>query len=363
MNDLGAVEDFERALEVWPDDTQGAERVIQPLLETGQVLRLVDILAKTAVSAKSSERKTALWLEVGGLYTRRLDNIGAGITAFKRALEATPGHVLALTRLAEVYERNRQWGDAVATLDQLLTLSSDDAARADAHLRLAAIFDEHLNNIERASKCVEAVLRHNPKHAGALLRLADIQLRSGNEADAVKTTQRLVDLAEGPKQKGAALVRVARIQRTRGELAAADTALGEALSLEGPGGDAERDLKKAIERHDSWVGYAAGPRRVHQARDRATRNRRDTLGGALSRARADVRRAHEAAGARDRGADRGTRDHTGDHRLGLALARLLRDVGPTRRGAAPAQAGGVARSAARRGVARAVDRVRAWWPA
>ena len=139
MNDLGAVEDFERALEVWPDDTQGAERIIQPLLETGQVLRLVDILAKTAVSAKSPERRTALWLEVGGLYTRRLDNVGAGITAFKRALEATPGHVPALTKLAEVYEKNRQWGDAVATLDQLLTLTSDDAARAEAHLRLAAI--------------------------------------------------------------------------------------------------------------------------------------------------------------------------------------------------------------------------------
>ena len=325
MNDLGAVEDFERALEVWPDDTQGAERVIQPLLETGQVLRLVDILAKTAVSARSSERKTALWLEVGGLYTRRLDNIGAGITAFKRALEATPGHVLALTRLAEVYERNRQWGDAVATLDQLLTLSSDDAARADAHLRLAAIFDEHLNNIERASKCVEAVLRHNPKHAGALLRLADIQLRSGNEADAVKTTQRLVDLAEGPKQKGAALVRVARIQRTRGELAAADTALGEALSLEGPGGDAERDLKKAIERHNSWVGYAAGLA-AYIKRAIADKEPRDTLGTAyLELSHTYVE--HMKLPARAIEALTEGLEHTGDQRLGLALARLLRDVG------------------------------------
>ena len=258
MNDLGAVEDFERALEVWPDDTQGAERIIQPLLETGQVLRLVDVLSKTAVSARSAERRTALWLEVGSLYARRLDNLGAGITAFKRALDATPGHVGALSRLAEAYERNRQWGDAVASLEQLLALTSDDKLRAEAHLKLAAIFDEHLNNIERASKCVEAVLRHDAKHAGALLRLADIQLRSGNEAEAVKTTQRLVDLADAPREKGAALVRVARIQRQRGETAAADAALSEALSLEGPGGDAERDLKKACERSNSWVGFAAG---------------------------------------------------------------------------------------------------------
>src|SRR5262249_11586492 len=170
----------------------------------------------------------------------------------------TPGHVVALSRLAEAYERNRQWGDAVAALEQLLALTSDEPARAEAHLRLAAIFDEHLRNVERATRCVEAVLRHNADHPGALRRLADIQLRSGNEAEAVKVTQRLVELADSPKEKGAALVRVARIQRKRGEAAAADAALGEALALEGPGGDAERELKQAIEGHGNWTADAAG---------------------------------------------------------------------------------------------------------
>lgn len=291
MNDLGAVEDFERALEVWPDDTQGAERIIQPLLETGQVVRLIDILSKTATSAKSTERKTALWLEVGGLYTRKFDNLGAAITAFKRALDATPGHVTALSRLAEAYERNRQWGDAVATLEQLLTLTSDDVARAEAHLKLAAIFHEHLGKTDRASRCVEAVLRHDPKHAGALLRLADIQLKTGNEADAVTTTQRLVDLADSPKAKGAALVRVARIQRVRGDSAAADAALSEAFALEGPGGDAERELKKAIEGHGSWVGYAAGLanyiKRVTDTRDPSLRGDLATAYLELARTYAD----------------------------------------------------------------------------
>ncbi len=258
MNDLGAVDDFERALDVWPDDVQGAERIVQPLLETGQVVRLIDILSRTAKSAKSSERRTALWLEVGNLYARKFDDLGAAITAYRRALDAAPGNVPVLSRLAEAYDKNRQWGDAVASLEQLLTLTSDDTARAEAHLKLAAIFHEQLNKIERATQCVEAVLRHDPKHAGALLRLADIQLRAGNEAEAVKTTQRLVDLADKAEAKGAALVRVARIQRVRGDAAAAEAALGEALGLEGPGGDAERELKQAIGKSGSWVGYAAG---------------------------------------------------------------------------------------------------------
>ncbi|HEU4612772.1 MAG TPA: tetratricopeptide repeat protein, partial [Kofleriaceae bacterium] len=325
MNDLGAVEDFERALEVWPDDTQAAERIIQPLLETGQVLHLVDVLSKAAVSAKSAERKTALWLEVGNLYAKRLDNLGAGITAFKRALDATPGHVLALSRLADAYEKNKQWGDAVATFEQLLALTSDDAARADARLRLAAIFHEHLNKIDRATKCVEAVLRTNPKHAGALTRLADIQLRSGNEADAVTTTQRLVDLATNPQEKGAALVRVARIQRTRGEDAAADSALSEALSLEGPGGDAERDLKKSIERSKNWVGYAAG------LASYIKRARLEDGGPALVTAYLELARTYaEHMGLSARAIDaltEGEKDTNGDQRVVLALARLLREAG------------------------------------
>jgi tetratricopeptide (TPR) repeat protein len=323
MNDLGALEDFERALEVWPDDTQGAERILQPLLETGQILRLVDILSKTATSAKSPERRTALWLEVGGLYAGRLDNLGAGISAFKRALDATPGHVAALSRLAEAYERNRQWGDAVAALEQLLALTSDEPTRAEAHLRLAAIFDEHLRNIERATRSVEAVLRHEPDHPGALRRLTDIQLRSGNEAEAVKTTQRLVELADGPKERGAALVRVARIQRKRGETAAADTALGEALALEGPGGDAERELKQAIEGHGNWTAYAAG---LAAHIKRATGDPA-SIGGAYLELARTYTEGMRLPGMAIEALNDGLAATNRDRRLVLALGRQLREAG------------------------------------
>ena len=324
MNDLGAVEDFERALEVWPDDTQAAERIIAPLLETGQVLHLVDVLTKAAISSKSPERRTALWLEVGGLYVRRLDNLGAGITAFKRALEATPGHVSVLAKLAEAYQKNQQWGDAVASLEQLLALTSDDKMRGEAQLELAAIFDERLNKPDRATKCVESVLRHNPKHAAALRRLADIQLRSGNEADAVTTTQRLVDLAATPKEKGAALVRVARIQRKRGEAAAADTALSEALGLEGPGGDAEADLKQSIAKHGSWVGYAAGLS-VYIKRASV-----DKEAGLVTAYLELAKTYAEHMGLPARAIDALTEgiDHTdGDQRITMLLAKLLRGAG------------------------------------
>lgn len=258
MNDLGAVKDFELALEAWPDDVQAAERIIQPLLETGQVQHLVDVLSKAADSAKSSQRKTALWLEVGSLYVSRLENLGAGIAAFKRGLDASPGHIPTQQQLAEAYQENQQWGEAVAALEQVLALTSDDGERCDAHLKLASIYDEHLKKTDRAKKEVEAVLRKDPGNADALLRLADIQLRTGNEAGAVSTAQKLVELATDPKKKGAALVRVARIERSRGEDVAADEALGDALALQGPGGDAEKEFKKSIEETGNWVGYAAG---------------------------------------------------------------------------------------------------------
>ncbi len=325
MNDLGAVDDFARALEVWPDDRDAAERIVQPLLDTGQVVRLIDVLTKAAQSARSSERKTALWLEIGSLYTRRFDNLGASITAFRRALEATPGHVPTLAKLADAYERNKSWGDAVATLEQLLAMSSDEAARAEAHLKLATIFEQHLDNVERASRSVEAVLRHDPRHTGALLRLADIQLRSGKQDDAVKTTQRLVDLADHPAQKGAALVRVARIERVRGDAAAADTALSEALALEGPGGDAERELKKAIASHGNWVGYAAGlATYVKRAADDGTDPAR--LAGAyleLAATYAEMKLGNKVIDILTDGVVR----VPDDERLTLALVKRLREAG------------------------------------
>lgn len=254
---IGSVPDLERALEVWPDDADAAAALVPLLVEANQVERLIDVLAKAAQSAKQADRRGALWLAVGGLYIDRTDNMGAGITALKRALDAMPGDASTLARLAGAYQKNSQWDDAIGVLEQALAGTTADAeARATLQLALAGIYADHVGNVDKATEYVQAVLAVTPDHPGALARLVEIQLR-GDPETAIATLTRLVELADTPAAKAEALVRLARVVRTT-DAARADQALVEGVALTGSGGAAASELKTAIAKHGNWVGYAAG---------------------------------------------------------------------------------------------------------
>jgi tetratricopeptide (TPR) repeat protein len=341
----GTVDDLERALDAWPDHGDAARQIAVLLGET-DVPRLVDILTKTASCAKSSERKTALWLDIGALYADRQNNLGAAITAFKRALDATPGHDPTLTKLAAAYRKNQQWSDAVAILEQQLasltaevgtdevggarsSRLADDGAIADARLELAAIALHHLDDAERATRCVEDVLRRDPDHEAALQRMIEIQLRVGNQDAAAKTAQHVAGVARSPGGKAAALVQAATIHRSRGDDAAADTALCEALGLEGPGGPADTALTAAIERdaRGNWVGYAAAldtfVKRAATSKDKPANFGAAYL--ALARAYGDGMKLPNRA--IDTLVDGIEAVGTAEPTLVIALARRLRDAG------------------------------------
>ena len=252
---VGTMTDLERALEVAPEDAAAAARIVPLFVEAGQIDRLIDILAKAAQSAKRPERRGALWLAVGGLYIDRTDNLGAGITALKRALDAVPGDAATLARLAGAYQRSQQWDDAIVVLEQALAGAADADDRAAAQLGLAAIYADHLGNIEKATACVQAVLASHPDQPIALARLVEIQRQADPDA-AIATMQRVVDVAAKPAAKAAGLVKLAALVRAH-DTARADTALVEAVGLSGPDGEAARELKASIAAHGNWVGYAA----------------------------------------------------------------------------------------------------------
>ena len=109
-----------------------------------------------------------------------IDCMPAALASLQRALGNLPGHVAILTKLSELYVRDGQWNQAVDRLTQIVSQAgAPEAARLDAHARLAAILDERLGDHERARASVEAVLAVDPRHAAALARLVRLEIRRG----------------------------------------------------------------------------------------------------------------------------------------------------------------------------------------
>jgi tetratricopeptide (TPR) repeat protein len=244
---VGAVRALSRALELHPEYEPAAGRVRELLLARGEVDRLIAVLSQAAAAAKSSERVASLWVVVAELYADKKNDVPAGLAALHRAQNLAPNHVPTLMKLADLYARDAQWAEAVDRLNQAIAKPGGDDLKVDAHLRLATILDEHLGDPERAQAHLDSVLAAEPSNRGALERLLSLQKRQKKFDAAADTAQKLVRVSPELNVRVQALVEVGRLERARGQAAAALQAYEQAVALVGVNGAAASELRELLQ--------------------------------------------------------------------------------------------------------------------
>ncbi len=249
-----AVGELSQALDLDPNSQAAAERLSRVLRAKGEDRRLVDSLSRAANIAEP-ERATSLWMEIATLHADQLGHLTGAIGALQRVLRNTPNHVPTLSLLAEYFERDRQWSEAVKQLTLIVQLASDEPTLVDAHMRLAKLFGQKLGDGARARVSLQAVLQLDPNHDGALHQLAELFEREGRADEAAQVAQRLVSLAKNPADRANALLRAARLERSLGNDSAAAHALREAVAIEGPGSDSAIECKALCQTDAAWGQY------------------------------------------------------------------------------------------------------------
>ena len=251
----GAVEDLSRALELAPDSSPAARALTGILRARGEHGRLAEVLTRAATDA-SPQRAPEIWMDVAEIHAEDLGKLPAAIGALTRVIRTTPSHVPSLRRLAEYYRRDEQWNEAVSVLGRVVQLTKEADVLLAAHLGLAALWDDHLGDTQRAMVSLQAVLSLDGGNPEALLRLAELHEREGRLDDAASAAKRLLlsVVEEGPA-RARALVHLARVERARGNDAAAADALREAVSLEGPGSESALECKALTTSTAAWDQY------------------------------------------------------------------------------------------------------------
>jgi len=241
-----AVQAFSRALEVDPEHEVAAQRLREALLGRGDPERLVSLLTRAAGAAKKPARVAALWASIAELHAEQRKDLAAALAALQRAHTLLPGHAPTLMRMAALFEGDGQWQEAAERLKLALAVKPDAESAAEAHFRLANIYDEHLSDPSRALAHVESVLSHDANHRGALERLVVIRSRKGQLDQAADLAQRLVRVSPELKARVSALVLLGRVERKRGQLEAAAHAYEQAVAAVGTEGHAAREFRELV---------------------------------------------------------------------------------------------------------------------
>ncbi|MFT3921504.1 MAG: tetratricopeptide repeat protein [Myxococcales bacterium] len=253
QDDDNAAHALEQALELDPESTAAARELRACLARTGDIDRLTELLARAANSSGDKQRASAIWRQVAALYGDTQNNLAGAIGALERAMRLAPDDAHVMSDLARVLKRDGQFSQAAALLARITEFCARPSARGvdsslalHAHTELALLYEEQLNKPALAIAQLRAAVKLSANDTNLLHRLSDLLSRESQHAEALTVAHRLVELADRPENRVAALLHLARVEQRRGDHAGLVRAMSEAVALDGPLGGAGAAMREAI---------------------------------------------------------------------------------------------------------------------
>ncbi|MBS1118114.1 MAG: Tetratricopeptide repeat protein [Deltaproteobacteria bacterium] len=189
-----AVQRFGRAEAAFPGHLPALEGWRQAALKGGLWIDVAEAAARQALNAPDLATQAALHHFAGvALMDKALVGEQA-MAAFRRALEANPGHKDAFLRLRILLEEDANHDDLASLLALRLDVETDPAAQVELHRALAELHRNFLSDRETATKHFRAILEAEPNDLRSHAAIADIAWEQGNwqeAADALMARARL----------------------------------------------------------------------------------------------------------------------------------------------------------------------------
>ncbi len=156
----GAIEAYERALELQPDNAHALDHLIPLYEEKGDSARLVDLYKKRIEMCgdEDAEAKFSLLLAAADQYEKGLEDKREAITLLGDALAVKPGDAVVMQRLDRLYTAESMWPELLDNLRLQAASEADDARKRALKKRTGALLAKELEDPHAALDAYREVL-------------------------------------------------------------------------------------------------------------------------------------------------------------------------------------------------------------
>lgn len=207
-----AVRVLRAVLEADPKASLAFERLRSLLAEEKDWAGLVALITAHLESTTHPQEVLELRVELGRIFTSRLDDADQARVHFTAALEVNATDADALGALANLEQRQGRYQEAAELLMRRAKVERSRTALATLLFRLGVLYTRHLDEPTRAVACLVRVLQMEPGRRDALELLADAHEKASDFPGAFAALQQLISLEADPAAKMALLHRAGRIQ-------------------------------------------------------------------------------------------------------------------------------------------------------
>ena len=222
-NQTDAIRAWESALESDPVNVEAVARLREAYERRRDWEKLVDLEKRQALAIDDESLRLVRLIGVARLTVEKLRRAPMSIAAWREVLTLAPANEDALTALEKLHESERQWTELTSILDLELELAKDPGRRALLLQKLAIIYQDQLEDSDRAVATWRQLLVLVPRHPraqdalrklllarGAWQELEDLYASLGKIEECVRAFERQVEV-EDDKNKIELWLRVARL--------------------------------------------------------------------------------------------------------------------------------------------------------
>ena len=250
-----AVDWFQRIRAIDED----AEEALQALVGLYEALarweELADALEKLAGLTTDFREQTSIFLRLGDCLKEKLDQPEKAVEAYREVLEMDPTEELAIKALEDLYGQTENWEALIEVLGMRASVHPEE--ETSIKLLRAMLYEERLEDNERAADEYEEVLAYEPANTEAIARLKKIYSEAGNWSRLSDTLERSLALTSINEERIELLTSLAMLQEEALEdLGQAADYYQQILDLEPDNVgaiEALENLYKQEERHEDLV--------------------------------------------------------------------------------------------------------------
>lgn len=163
-----AIASLRRVLQASPNHVPALRALADYLIRESEWSEAAQTLSRIVQLAPDDDTLQAAHLELAELWSARLGDRARALVSLQAVLQVDPDNVRALTRLADLHERERRTDDALAAARRLAAVATEARGRADALLRVARLERARHDHDAAASALQEAVAIEGPGSESAI---------------------------------------------------------------------------------------------------------------------------------------------------------------------------------------------------
>jgi len=239
---------FGKVLALDPSDAEALAALEQLFVRTERWTDLIGVFERRIEQASDPDLREALYGQMAATYDDKLGRPSDAVASWRKVLEIDSASIAALSALDALFTRQKMWSELADNLEAQLVLAQEDEAQIALMLRLAALRETEMNQIDVAIEGYRSVLEREIGNQPALqalerlgkdkayeLTIADLleplYRQTGDHAKLIGAHEVQVRRSDDPSRRVELLHQIAQLfEDAAGDLDSAFATLARALA-------------------------------------------------------------------------------------------------------------------------------------